>query len=87
MVRYLLFLILGIIVYQVLKGLIRSLTATGERGSRLSPARGDDLVRDPECETYVPRADALPAVVGGVTHYFCSSECLTKFTARAGRAP
>jgi hypothetical protein len=34
-----------------------------------------DLVRDRVCNTFLPRARALPAVVGGREEHFCSVAC------------
>lgn len=42
------------------------------------PARtrdGEEMVRDPQCGTFLPRGDALSAVVGGERHFFCSAAC------------
>ena len=39
------------------------------------PNAGVDLVRDRICNTFVPRARALPAVVGGREEHFCSAAC------------
>ena len=46
------------------------------------PARGGtlttDLVRDRVCNTFVPRASALRAQLGGREEYFCSAACRDK---------
>ena len=42
------------------------------------PARrreGEEMVRDPQCGTFLPRSDALSAMVGSERHYFCSAAC------------
>ncbi len=41
--------------------------------------KGEDMVRDPSCNTYIPKDNALSAKAGGEVHYFCSEECRTKF--------
>jgi hypothetical protein len=40
-----------------------------------APKGGVDLVRDRVCNTFLPRARALPAVVAGREEYFCSAAC------------
>ena len=47
---------------------------------RAQPARGEaaDLVRDRVCNTFVPRAGALVARVGGREEHFCSAACRDK---------
>lgn len=38
-------------------------------------AAAGELVRDAVCNTFVPRATALQALVAGETRYFCSAAC------------
>jgi YHS domain-containing protein len=45
-----------------------------------------ELVRDPVCSTYIPRASAIAVQAGGETRYYCSTTCRDK-DADAGRAP
>ena len=44
---------------------------------------GGELVRDPHCGTYVPKARALAASVGSETAYFCSTTCRDAYLAKA----
>ena len=37
--------------------------------------RATEMVRDRVCDTFLPRARALVAVVDGREEYFCSREC------------
>ncbi len=50
--------------------------------SRASKA-GGELVRDPHCGTYVPKARAIAASTGSETRYFCSVACRDAHLARA----
>jgi len=46
------------------------------RGPTPRPERlGGELVRDPNCGTYIPKANALIVGSGANTQYFCSREC------------
>ena len=40
-----------------------------------SPVTGEELVKDPYCNTYVPIGDAITDTIDGETVYFCSKEC------------
>jgi YHS domain-containing protein len=51
-------------------GVIRGLREPSVEG-----ADGVDMVRDRVCNTFVPRAAALTAVVGGREMHFCSAAC------------
>lgn len=44
-----------------------------------TPIEGEDMVKDPYCNTYIPMSNAYKASVNGETCYFCSQECLEKY--------
>ncbi|GJL78524.1 MAG: hypothetical protein NPINA01_15130 [Nitrospinaceae bacterium] len=39
-----------------------------------------DMVKDPNCGTYVPEAEALQKMVAGKEHYFCSEKCAEEYS-------
>ncbi len=39
-----------------------------------------EMVQDPNCETYVPKAEAIERSVQGKNHYFCSQKCAEEFS-------
>jgi YHS domain-containing protein len=55
------------------------------RASERRRAIGDELVKDPVCQTYVLRSRALPRTVGGITHYFCGPECAARYAGLRGQ--
>jgi hypothetical protein len=74
----LLFLIIRASVYAFLRGL------RGERGPGPTRRAGlDELVKDPVCETYIPRRKAISRGSGPALHYFCSAACADKYAARS----
>lgn len=85
MVRFLALAVLALVVFLVVRASLRGFLA-GLRGSAASP-RGrravDELVRDPVCETYIPRRKAIARTAGGTTRYFCSAACADRFAARS----
>jgi YHS domain-containing protein len=38
-----------------------------------------EMVKDPVCQTYVPKASAIQKIVHGETYYFCGAECAERF--------
>jgi uncharacterized protein len=88
MIRFLVFLLLAIALYKLLANLIKS-TRTGRRDK---PADGKiaELVRDPQCGTYLLPEQGFSARVAGHVHYFCSEACRDRFmvehSARSDRA-
>ncbi|HKL24671.1 MAG TPA: PP0621 family protein [Desulfuromonadales bacterium] len=73
-VRLLIYILLGFVAYSVYQGVRRALNAPRPRPPE-QKARGEEMVRDPRCGTYLPKAEAIETRVAGETHYFCSAEC------------
>lgn len=95
MIRGVLYLVYGFIVLMVVRMVMRSIgrifgAQSGARpaGRAPRPSRrlAEDLVRDPVCNTYVPRSRALPATVEGRQEYFCSQECRDRARATVASA-
>jgi YHS domain-containing protein len=81
-IRFLAFAVLLLLVFLVLRaavaGFLAGYGSTGRTGGTRRALR-NDLVKDPVCETYVPRRGALARTAGSVTYYFCSAACAEKF--------
>jgi len=75
---FLLFLIVRASVYAFLGGL----RGASRQGTRRR-AGLDELVKDPVCETYIPRRKAIARGSGPATRYFCSAACADKYAARS----
>ena len=39
-----------------------------------------EMVKDPNCGTYVSQAEALRKMVAGKEHYFCSDKCAEEYS-------
>ncbi len=39
-----------------------------------------EMVKDPNCETYVPKNEALEKTVGKEKFFFCSEKCAEEYT-------
>jgi YHS domain-containing protein len=81
--RYLALVVVALLVFLILRASMTAFMA-GLRGATRSPGRGpalrDELVKDPVCETYLPRRKAIARTAAGTTRYFCSVGCAEKFT-------
>ena len=74
-------LIVLFLVCYVLFAVVRSVIGNRKRPSpsNLKPARdGEEMVLDPQCQSYVPKSEAI-ARSGG---YFCSQECAQRYLTR-----
>lgn len=80
-VRLILALIVGFLVYTVFQAIRQSLKKPMAPPPEKT-SRGEDMVQDPECGTYVPRGDALPLQTEKAKFFFCSEACRDKFQAR-----
>ncbi len=90
--RILAVLLIVRLIFRFLGGLMRGLSGEGQasapRGGRRSsePRVGGRLVRDPQCGTHVPEANAIRVGSGDTAVYFCSTTCRDQWSAarRAG---
>ena len=55
----------------------------GGRPSKPDVKQGGELVRDPNCGMFVPKARAIAVSAGRETHYFCSVTCRDAYRAKA----
>ena len=44
------------------------------------------MVKDPNCETYIPKAEAVVKSIQGRDQFFCSEKCAEEFTEKCGKA-
>jgi len=84
MLRFILFTILFFILYYVLAHLLRSILPPKKRMNRESEP--EELVQDPHCQTYIPRATAVKKRISGNVLYFCSQECVKRYLKRDEQA-
>nr|HDN01218.1 YHS domain-containing protein [Deltaproteobacteria bacterium] len=83
MLRFILLSILFLLVFYIIKGLLKGLKSqkvlkTGSKHDGKTPVT-DILVQDPVCGVYCAKRDALSLNWQGKTYYFCSDKCRNKF--------
>ncbi len=76
---FLRFLILGLLVYLFLVLLYSGIRRKG-RGDGADASRGESMVLDPHCKSYVPRNEAYRSH----GHYFCSEACAQAYAGPQG---
>ena len=86
--RILIWFLRAVAILLLLRFVFRSLFGAGRSAAAApGPARGSgprerslgELVRDPNCGTYVPKASAIAVQAGGETRYFCSTKCRDEY--------
>jgi uncharacterized protein len=80
--RFLWYLLLGFLVFKLIQALRGSLMPPRNSSNQGPGGKGEKMVKDPQCGTYVPQSEALTETVAGKTHYFCSPECREKFLSK-----
>jgi uncharacterized protein len=80
--RQLLFLALIVALgYLIMKFLFPKRRIRRETKGHAPTAVTEEMVRDPVCQLYLPRSEALRRKIRGQEHFFCSPGCLDKFLA------
>ncbi len=82
--RLILGLALGYMAYRVLRRLKEMFTLTGQSQHAPKVPEPDVLVKDPVCQTFIPRQEALKLTKGGQEYFFCSEGCLKRFQRGGG---
>jgi YHS domain-containing protein len=82
LVRLLLWLIVGFLIYTVFQAVKQALLKRSAPPAEKT-SRGEEMIKDPECGIYVPRNDAVKAEVKGTTYYFCSNACRDQYQQRS----
>ena len=81
MIRVLLFIAFLIVVYYVMKTVL-SAAVRGYRDDeeqRRARLKGEEMVLDPECRTYVVKGRAITRRIEGQLHSFCSEACAKQY--------
>ncbi len=76
--RLMLFVLMGYLMYRVLRRIKEIFTFPAQNQAPKVP-QPDVLVRDPVCETFIPRQEALKLTQNGQEYFFCSEGCLKRF--------
>jgi YHS domain-containing protein len=85
--RLLIFFGLLILLFYLVKGWIFP-----SKARRVGPGAGEwelesEMVKDPHCQTYIPKNSAICARIYGEEYYFCSRQCVKKFKRKIGENP
>jgi uncharacterized protein len=75
MIRAILLFILMMVIYRAVKTLFRSAAEAYRRDDRAPGLPGAEMVRDPQCGTYIVKERAVTRRIGGQPTHFCSPAC------------
>jgi uncharacterized protein len=76
-------LLVLLLIIRMISGLFsRGRTVSSRSRPTPPPERsGGNLVRDPQCGTYIPESRAVRVVANGKTLFFCSTSCRDAYAA------
>ncbi|HEX9020257.1 MAG TPA: hypothetical protein VF903_03245, partial [Nitrospirota bacterium] len=78
--RGLQFLLIILVVYYAVRAISRSaIESSRKKDKPRSASRGEEMVLDPECRTYVIKNRAVTRRIGGTLYSFCSEACARRF--------
>lgn len=72
MFRYLIIFAFVYFVYRIFRSVI---LGTPKKPDMARTQEGEDMVRDPNCNTYISLKSAIVGNIKGKSYYFCSKEC------------
>lgn len=79
LLRYLIFFGFIYLVYRVYRSVIVKHVKRRDMARTLA---GEDMVKDPNCNTFIPLDSAIVSKVNGKHYYFCSKECEKEYRNR-----
>ena len=82
MIRLLLLILTGFVIYSLVSGLLNSKKSLRPKNRS---KEGEPMVEDPQCGTYLPVSDAIKATIDGHQYYFCSKKCLKEYKKSQGK--
>ncbi len=77
--------IFGALIYLLYRLVKAALGPSKSIDRRRSNGVIDEMVQDPNCQTYIPRRDAQKRTVAGREYFFCSKECADKYEEESKR--
>ena len=83
MIKFIILMAVGYLLYRSMKNWM--FPDSGQKKNVSSRTNGqidDVMIKDPVCETYFPRRNAVRLEINGNVYSFCSEACRDKFVAR-----
>ena len=83
MIKFLILFAVGYLLYRAMKSWMFPNARSPKNVSGKATGQIDDvMIKDPFCQAYFPRRDAVHLNLSGNDLYFCSKECRDQYMAR-----
>jgi len=83
MIKFLILFVVGYLLYRAMKSWMFPDNRSSKNVSDKTAGQIDDvMIKDPYCEAYFPKRNAVHLNLNAKDLYFCSKECRDKYIAR-----
>ncbi|HUK99969.1 MAG TPA: hypothetical protein VLX29_03860 [Nitrospirota bacterium] len=79
MIRYVLFVIFIFLAYYAVKKMLKSALNSVRKDDGANQLPGEEMILDPECQTYVVKHRAISRRIKGKIYFFCSNTCAQQY--------
>ncbi|MFQ5454859.1 MAG: hypothetical protein ACE5EA_01490 [Nitrospirota bacterium] len=84
MLKLIYFIITGYLLYSLINQFVTGIT--NNKKTKANDSNNTSLIRDPFCDTFIIKKDAIKKRIGNKTFYFCSDKCVDGFKKRLKEA-
>jgi len=82
MIKFIILAVVGYVFYRALKSWMFPDPGASDKVADKNLGRIDDvMIKDPYCEAYFPKRNAVHLNLDGMDLYFCSADCKNKYIA------
>ena len=74
MLRFVVFVILLIVVILAVRAIVAPRSEGGD-----DDTESRDMVEDPNCNVFIPKAEAIRKEIQGKEHFFCGEKCAEEY--------
>jgi len=86
MIKFLILFGVGYLLYRSMKSwMLRNTRPQNNVSGKAADQIDDVMIKDPYCEVYFPKRNAVHLNLSGNDLYFCSKECREKYIARQSK--
>ena len=83
MIKFLILFAVGYLLYRSMKNwMFPDARRKKHVSSRANGQIDDVMIKDPFCDAYFPRRNAVSLKINGEVYYFCSKACRDQYSAR-----
>ncbi|MBW2452004.1 MAG: hypothetical protein JRF07_06610 [Deltaproteobacteria bacterium] len=83
-VRLLIALLIAFLIYTLVQSIKQFLKRPDIQPPEKT-AKGEDMLQDPYCGTFVSRSDSFSCSIRGIQQFFCSEDCRDQYIAQVAK--